>query len=350
MDRMVTTPEFVIGDRLVGAAHRPWVIPEIGINHEGDMDKARRMIDDAAAAGAEVVKFQSHSPADEMVPNDVVPANADVSIWDIISRCTLTWEQEAELKTYTEDRGLTYLSTPFSREAADHLHDLDVAAYKIGSGECNNLPLIDHIAGFGRPVILSTGMNDLASVARSVEVLRDHRVPFALLHCTSLYPTPRDKVRLGALAELREAFPDAVLGLSDHTLSNHVALAAVALGASILERHFTSDSTWPGPDIEISMTPDDLADLVQGSGWIHQALGGTKSVLAEEQPTIDFAYASVVTLRPVAAGEVLDRDNTWVKRPGTGEILAADLDRVLGAHATVDLPADHQVRWSDVAH
>jgi N-acetylneuraminate synthase len=191
-------------------------------------------------------------------------------------------------------------------------------------------------------------MNDLASIGRSVEVLRDHGVPFALLHCTSLYPTPRDKVRLGALAELREAFPDAVLGLSDHTLSNHVALAAVALGASILERHFTSDAAWPGPDIEISMTPDELADLVQGSTWIHQALGGTKSVLADEQPTIDFAYASVVTLRPVAAGEVLDRDNTWVKRPGTGEILAAELDRVLGSTATLDLPADHQVRWSDV--
>lgn len=345
---MVTTPELVIGDRRIGAAHRPWVIPEIGINHEGDMDKARRMIDDAAAAGAEVVKFQSHSPADEMVPNDVVPANADVSIWDIISRCTLTWEQEAELKAYAEGRGLTYLSTPFSREAADHLHDLDVAAYKIGSGECNNLPLIDHIAGFGRPVILSTGMNDLASIGRSVEVLRDHGVPFALLHCTSLYPTPRDKVRLGALAELREAFPDAVLGLSDHTLSNHVALAAVALGASILERHFTSDPAWPGPDIEISMTPDELADLVEGSAWIHEALGGTKSVLDEEQPTIDFAYASVVTLRPIAAGEVLDRDNTWVKRPGTGEILAADLNGVLGARATVDLPADHQLRWADV--
>jgi N-acetylneuraminate synthase len=345
---MVSEPELEIAGRRIGAAHAPWVIPEVGINHEGDMDKARRMIDDAAAAGAEVVKFQSHSPADEMVPNDVVPANADVSIWDIISRCTLTWDQERELKSYAEAQGLTYLSTPFSREAADHLHEMDVAAYKVGSGECNNLPLIDHIASFGRPVILSTGMNDLTSVGRSVEVLRDHRVPYALLHCTSLYPTPRDKVRLGALAELREAFPDAVLGLSDHTLSNHVALAAVALGASILERHFTSDATWPGPDIEISMTPKELADLVQGSRWVHEALGGSKSVLAEEQPTIDFAYASVVTLRQVAAGEVLDRDNTWVKRPGTGEILAAELDLVIGATATVDLPPDHQIRWSDV--
>ena len=345
---MVREPVLEIDGRPVGAAHPPLVVPEIGINHEGDMAKARRMIDDAADAGAEVVKFQSHSPADEMVRNDVVPANADESIWDIISRCTLTWDQEAELQAHARARGLTFLSTPFSREAADHLRELDVPAYKIGSGECNNLPLIDHIASFGRPIILSTGMNDLASVAASVDVIRDHGVPYALLHCTSLYPTPRDKVRLGALAELREAFPDAVLGLSDHTLSNHVALGAVALGASILERHFTSDPAWPGPDIEISMTPDELADLVVGSRYVHEALGGTKAVLPEEQPTIDFAYASVVTTAAVAAGTRLDRSNTWVKRPGTGPIPAADLERVLGTVAARDLPADHQVGWDDV--
>jgi len=341
-------PAFEIAGRPVGADHPPLVIPEIGINHEGDMAKARRMIDDAAAAGAEVVKFQSHSAADEMVPNDVVPANAEESIWDIISRCTLSWDQEAELRAHATDRGLIYLSTPFSREAADHLRDMDVPAYKIGSGECNNVPLIDHIAGFGRPVILSTGMNDIDSVGRSVEVLRDHGVPFALLHCTSLYPTPRDKVRLGAIAELRAAFPDAVVGLSDHTLSNHVALGAVALGASILERHFTSDMDWPGPDIEISMDPAALADLVNGSRWIHEALGGTKEILAEEQPTIDFAYASVVTLSPVRSGEVLDHTNVWVKRPGTGGILAIDLQRVVGRRARHDLPADHQIDWTDV--
>jgi N-acetylneuraminate synthase len=342
--------EFAIGERLVGPRHPPLVIPEIGINHEGDMSKARRMIDDAAAAGAEIVKFQSHSPADEMIPNDVVPANAEASIWDIISRCTLTWEQEGELKAHSEANGLTYLSTPFSREAVDHLQSIGVSAFKVGSGECNNVPLIDHIAGFGKPVILSTGMNDVASISKSVSVLRDHRVPFALLHCTSLYPTPRDKVRLGAIADLRDAFPDAVLGLSDHTLTNHVALAAVALGASILERHFTSDRNWPGPDIEISMTPEELADLVQGSRWVHEALGGSKGILPDEESTITFAYASVVTLRDIEAGEEFSRDNLWVKRPGTGEILAPDFERVVSGRARVALPSGHQLRWADVEH
>lgn len=344
----MNAPEIVIAGRRIGSGHAPYVIPEIGINHEGDMAKARRMVDDAAAAGAEVVKFQSHAPAEEMVPNDVVPANADESIWDVVSRCTLTWEQEAELKSYAETRGMVFLSTPFSRAAADHLHDLDVAAFKIGSGECNNLPLIDHIAGFGRPVILSTGMNDLGSISRSVDVLRNHGIPFALLHCTSLYPTPRHKMRLGALAEMSDRFPDAVIGLSDHTLSNHVALGAVALGASILERHFTSDRSWPGPDIEISMDPAELADLLNGSRWVHEALGGSKEVLPEEQSTIDFAYASVVTIRPVAAGEEFDLDNLWVKRPGTGAISAAELDLVLGARASRDLQVDLQLDWDDV--
>jgi N-acetylneuraminate synthase len=174
-------------------------------------------------------------------------------------------------------------------------------------------------------------------------------VPFALLHCTSIYPTPRRLVRLGAIAELRAAFPDAVVGLSDHTLTNHVALAAVALGASIVERHFTSDRRWPGPDIEISMTPPELADLVQGTRWVHEALGGTKSVLAEEQPTIDFAYASVVALRRIDEGEVFDDRNVWVKRPGTGEIAAGDLRLVLGARAARTVSADSQLRWDDVA-
>ena len=349
VNKTVNEPELIIAGRKIGAAYPPYVIPEIGINHEGDMGKARRMIDDAAVAGAEVVKFQSHSPADEMVPNDVIPANADVSIWEIISRCTLSWEQEQELKEYAEGQGLTYLSTPFSREAADHLQSMNVAAYKIGSGECNNLPLIDHIASFQKPVILSTGMNDLSSVARSVEIFHRHNTPYALLHCTSLYPTPRNKVRLGAIAELREAFPDAVLGLSDHTLSNHVAIAAVALGASILERHFTSDATWEGPDIEISMTPEGLRDLVSGSRWAHEALGGSKTILEEEQPTIDFAYASVVTLRQIEQGETFDSSNLWVKRPGTGEILAPAYDSVLGTCSARTLPADYQLRWSDVS-
>src|SRR5439155_10220606 len=229
------------------------MIAEGGINHEGDVGKARRMVENAHAAGAECVKFQCHVVDDEMVPNAVVPGNATESIWEIMSRCALGEAEERCLKALAESQGMIYLCTPFSRAAANRLEAMGVPAYKIGSGECNNYPLIRHIASFGKPVILSTGMNDLASIEPTVAILRQGGIPYALLHCTSLYPTPYAKVRLGALGELATRFPDAVLGLSDHSLGAYTCLAAVALGARVLEKHFTSDKSWPGPDIPISL-------------------------------------------------------------------------------------------------
>ena len=340
-----------IGARTVGDDAPPLVIAEIGINHEGDFNKARRMVDDAARAGCECVKFQCHVIDDEMIPaaGEVIPGNASESILAIMQRCALTDDQDRALKAYTEQLGMIYLSTPFSRAAADRLRRLGVQAYKIGSGECNNYPLVRHIAAFGKPVVLSTGMNDIESVRPSVDILRGAGVPFALLHCTSMYPTPYSKVRLGGITDLKTAFPDAVVGLSDHSLGNYTCLGAVALGARILERHFTSDKTWPGPDVPISMDPHELHDLVRGSHAVFEALGGRKTILGEEQPTIDFAYACVVTTRPIAKGETLSGDNTWVKRPGTGEIKAKDYERVLGRSAARTLPADTQVGWADLA-
>jgi N-acetylneuraminate synthase len=340
--------EFEIHGRKIGPAHPPLVIAEIGINHEGSLDKAVRMVDDALAAGCECVKFQYHVIEDEMIPNDVIPGNAKESIWDIMKRCALTRDEETRLKTYVESKGLLYLSTPFSRAAANELEALGVDWYKIGSGECNNYPLIRHVAAFGKPVILSTGMNDIASIRPAVDIFREAGVAFALLHCTSMYPTPYEKVRLGAIAELAEAFPDAVLGLSDHSLGPYTCFAAVPLGASILEKHFTSSYDWPGPDIPISVDPAQLSEMVKGSRAIHAALGGSKKILAEEQPTIDFAYACVVTTHPIKAGESFSADNIWVKRPGTGEIKAKDYESLFGKSAVRDLPVNAQVAWNDV--
>jgi N-acetylneuraminate synthase len=341
-------PEINIAGRRIGRAHPPLVIAEIGINHEGSIDKAIQLVDSAFAAGAECAKFQSHVIEDEMIPNDVVPGNTTETIWAIMERCALSEEEEIRVKRYVESKGMVFLSTPFSRAAADRLEQMEVPAYKIGSGECNNYPLVRHIASFGKPVILSTGMNDLTAIAPSVQILRDAGIPYALTHCTSIYPTPYDKVRLGALAQLTEAFPDAVIGLSDHSIGNFTCFAAVALGAAILEKHFTVDKTWPGPDVPISIDPVELRDLITGTRAVHSALGGGKTILPEEQPTIDFAYACVVTLADIAAGDVLTADNVWVKRPGTGEIKAVHYEALLGQRTTVGLPKNHQLRWSDV--
>ena len=346
---MTNTPGTLsIGARRVGPGERPLVIAELGINHDGDLDRMHRMIDDAADAGVECVKFQSHVVEDEMIPNDVVPGNADETIYGMMQRCALSATEEREVFAHAHERGMLALSTPFSRAAADRLAELDVPAFKIGSGECNNYPLVRHIASFGKPVLLSTGMNDVSTIRPSVELLRASGVPFALMHCTSMYPTPPEKVRLGGITELGEAFPDAVLGLSDHTTSIYACLGAVAVGAAVLERHFTSDLSWSGPDIPISSTPEEFARLIEGADVLGLARGGRKEILPEEQPTIDFAYACVVTTRPVGAGEEFTVDNLWVKRPGTGEVVAKHYDELLGRRASRDLPADVQVAWSDL--
>lgn len=344
-------PQITLAGRTIGPDFPPLVIAEIGINHEGDFAKAERMVRDAHAVGCECVKFQCHVVEDEMSPQakKVIPGNADVSIYEIMERCQLSEADERRLQALVESLGMIYLSTPFSRAAADRLESMDVPGYKIGSGECNNYPLVDHIASFGKPVILSTGMNSMANVARSVEILRARRVPFGLMHTTSMYPTPPEKVRLGAMVELREAFPDAVVGLSDHTLTIYPCLGAVALGASMLERHYTSDKAWPGPDVFLSMDPAEMRQLIEGSRLIHKALGGTKAILPEEQVTIDFAYASCVTIAPLKKGEAFTKANLWVKRPGTGEILAEHFEGLLGKTVTRDIGPDTQLTWDMVA-
>ena len=342
--------EMQINNRKIGEAHPPFVIAEIGINHEGSMDKAKQMILDAHKEGAECVKFQSHVIEDEMSPlaKKVIPGHTVESIYEIMDRCAFSEEQEKELKKLVEDLGMIYLCTPFSRAAADRLEKLGVPAYKIGSGECNNYPLIKHIASFKKPIILSTGMNDLKSIAKSVEILEKAETPYALLHCTSLYPTPYDKVRLNAINEMKEAFPNAILGLSDHSLGNYTCFGAIPFGAAILEKHFTSDKSWPGPDVAISINPQELRELINGSKAIHQALKGEKEILEEEQPTIDFAYATAVTIKDIKEGEEYTMDNLWVKRPGTGEIKAVDFENILGKKATKDILKDTHLRWADI--
>lgn len=341
--------EIVIAGRCIGVDHPPFVIAEVGINHEGDYSKAIQMVDAAAAAGADCVKFQCHITEEEMIPTDMTPGEiSKEKLWDIIKRCELTAEEERNIQTYCSEKGILYLSTPFSRAAADRLQAMGVPGFKIGSGECNNYPLLDHIASFRKPIILSTGMNDLDSVAEAVRTIQTHDCPVMLMHCTSMYPTPYGKVRLGAIGDLQRRFGIPV-GLSDHSLGIYTCLGAVALGACALEKHFTITRNWPGPDVPISIEPQELSEMVKGARAIWEARGGRKTILHEEQPVIDFAYATVVTIRPVAKGEVFSRDNIWVKRPGTGPIKAKDFEAVLGKRATRRLPAHTHVAPDDIA-
>ncbi len=343
-------PFFEIAGRKIGYDYAPLVIAEIGINHEGSLETAKAMVDAAFGAGVEVVKHQTHIVEDEMssAAKNTIPGNADVSIYEIMRRCSLNEVDELALKNYVESKGMIFISTPFSRAAADRLHKWNVPAYKIGSGECNNYPLLNHIASFGKPIILSTGMNTIESVAKAVAIFKKHNVLYALLHTTNLYPTPNKLVRLSAMVELQNNFADAVVGLSDHTLTNHACLGAVALGASILERHFTDSMNRPGPDIICSMDPKACKELIEGSKILHQQRGGVKGPADEEQVTIDFAFATICSIKSIKKGETFTKENIWVKRPGKGGILAEEFENVLGKTASKNIDVDVQILWEDI--
>lgn len=342
---------FAIGERYISDEDLTFIIAEIGINHGGDLSVAKKMVESARRAGAEVIKHQTHIVEDEMaaVARKIVPENADVSIYELMERCCLNLDEEVELKAYTEELGMIYLSTPFSRKAADFLMEIGVPAFKIGSGECNNYPLVEHIANFGRPIILSTGMNDLKTIKPAVKIMEEHKTPYALLHCVNIYPTPPSLLRLGAISDLRENFPNAEVGFSDHSVGNYASFAAVGLGANIIERHYTDHFSRSGPDISCSIDEAGLRDIILGCEVVRRARGGCKEKVAEEKLTEDFAYATVVTISSIKKGEKFDKTNVWVKRPGTGGIPAAKYWDILGATATRDIQTDEQLFECDYA-
>jgi N-acetylneuraminate synthase len=348
---VLKNPMLKIRGRKIGYDYDPVVIAEIGINHQGSLSVAKKMVDAAIGAGAEIIKHQTHIIDDEMssLAKKTIPGNTDKSIYDVMSECALNENDERELMDYTQSQGATFISTPFSRAAVDRLERFNVPAYKIGSGECNNYPLLSYIAKLGKPVILSTGMNDLESVRKAVTIFRKYQIPFALLHTTNLYPTPPHLVRLGAMSELQEAFPEAVIGLSDHTTDNMACLGAVALGASILERHFTDSMEREGPDIICSMDSGALRELIAGTKILKLERGGDKqNLLPEEQVTREFAFATVVAIRPIREGELFSEKNLWVKRPGVGQIAAEHYENLLGKYSARNIDIDEHVSWEDV--
>lgn len=342
---------FQIDTRSVGPDFPPLVVAEIGINHNGDLEQAKKLVDSASAAGAEVIKHQTHIPDAEMSleARKVIPGNADISIYDVIKNCSLSLEDERELANYVRAKGVIYMSTPFSFEALDFLETIDVPAYKIGSGECNNYPLVEAIASRKKPVIMSTGMNSIQSIAPSVEIFRKYKTPYALMHCTNLYPTPDKLIRLNSILDLRAAYPDAVMGLSDHSLTNYPCLASVALGAAILERHFTDTKLRVGPDIICSMTPEELSELISGSKIIFEATQGSKFPVKEEDVTIAFAFASVVATKNLSVGHLITREDITLKRPNGGDFGPREFLNLIGNKVATEIKANTQISRSQIS-
>ncbi len=339
-----------IDNKKIGKDYSPVLIAELGINHSGDINLAIDFARKAIENGADIIKNQTHIVSDEMSKEakNVIPQNSNKSIYQIMKDCSLSAEDEYKLKKYVESKGSIFISTPFSRAAADRLNKMDVKAFKIGSGECNNYPLIEHIAKFKKPMIVSTGMNNIESVKKTGRILDKFNIKYALLHCTNIYPTPPKLVRLGGILELEKNFKNAVIGYSDHTTSNLACIAALSIGASIIERHFIDNKRRKGPDIINSMNPKELNELYVMSKEIFKMRGGKKEAAKEEGGTIKFAFATLVAIKNIKKGEKFNKNNIWVKRPGTGEILAEHYNDIIGRISTCDIEYDDHIKVKDI--
>ena len=342
-----------ISHRHIGYEHEPVFVAELGINHNGNLKTAFEIVDMAKECGVEILKHQTHVIEDEMssAAKKVIPGNSTKSIYEIMEECSLNEEDEKELMQYVLSKDMIFISTPFSRAAADRLEKFNVPAYKIGSGECNNYPLIEHVAKFKKPIILSTGMNTIETIKPAVEIFEKEQIDYALMHTTNLYPTPYHLVRLGALNQLKSDFPNAVIGLSDHTDNNYSAYGALALGASIIEKHFVDSKKRPGPDISCSVEPNDVKKIIEASKILFKERGGNKNkLIPEEKVTSDFAYATVVAIKDIKENEILNMENIWVKRPGSGKILAKDFKSLLGKKVNKNIPKDKHLNPDDISN
>ncbi|MCB7128042.1 MAG: N-acetylneuraminate synthase family protein [Candidatus Brocadiales bacterium] len=335
-----------IGDSLVGSGHKPYIIAEAAINHQGEFEIAEKMVYIAHALGADAIKFQIHILENEMLREAPQSDNFAEPLYDTLDKTNLTVDEHRRLKGLCEILGIIYLCTPFSRDGADILEELGVVAFKIGSGELTNLPLQEHIARKGKPMIISTGMSTIDEVRETVELVKSLGTLFMLTHCVSAYPTPYNIVNLGVIQRYTDLFQVPV-GLSDHSRGIYTALGAVARGACLIEKHFTLDKLQKGPDHPVSIEPHELADLVKGVDAIFQALGDERRIFEQEEQIVAWARESVVSEKEIKKGSVITEDMVWVKRPspGPGVLPAKDLRKVIGKMAKVDIPKDIQIKW-----
>ncbi len=347
MGTPMETETISIAGRKVGAGQPVLVIAEACDNHMGDMAVAREMIRRARLAGADAIKFQHHLPDEEMLPDVPMSDNFEEPLYEFLKRNALTLGQHRELKSHCESVGITYLCTPFSWKAAEEINALGVTAFKIGSGEMTDIPTLTRIAGFGKPMIVSTGMATFEEIDRTYEALVDAGAPLVLMNCISEYPPAYEDVNLGVIGRMIERYGRAVIGHSDHTPDLYTCFAAVALGARVVEKHVILDKRTPGPDQSVSIDFRDLGQLVDGIRKVEAAMGDTKAVHGREESIREWAFRSVVSTRAIEADETLTQDMVWSKRPGTG-IPAHRMGELIGRKACRDIPANTLLKWSDL--
>ncbi len=327
-----------------------YIIAEIGCNHNGDVQLARQMVDEAVACGVDAVKFQTFK-ADKLISRyapkadyqKVTTGTADSQL-EMTRRLELSFEEYLELRDYCQEKGVDVFSTPFDQESLDFLISTDMPVYKIPSGEITNLPYLEKIGQQGKKVILSTGMATLEEIQQAVMILRENGTQdLSILHCTTEYPTPYGALNLNVITTLKQAFPGVTIGYSDHSIGYEVPIAAAAIGAQVIEKHFTLDQNMPGPDHKASATPDVLKRLVKGVRIVEEAMGRfEKTPEAVEEKNKIVARKSVVALKPIAKGDIFSTENITVKRPGNGISPMAWYD-ILGKVAEADFDEDQVI-------
>ncbi len=332
---------------------RVWIIGEIGVNHNGDINIAKRLIKVAKEAGVDAVKFQSFNPEKTKIKSTPYAGyqeqNAKYkSSYEMSMKLKLTYENHVELKKYCDEIGIDFLSTGFDNDSVDTLESLNVKYHKISSGEINNFPLIKYVSMKQKPIILSTGMADLSEIDECVRYIKKfNNEELYILHCVSLYPTDFDKVNLNFIKTLQSAF-DAKIGFSDHTLGIEADIAAVALGAKMIEKHITLDKSMDGPDHKASLNPEELKHMVSAIRNVEKALGCTHKVLCEEEIEMrNISRRSIVINENINKGEKFTVDNLAIKKPGTG-LSSKYLNVVIGRTVTRDLIKDEILTWDMV--
>lgn len=340
-----------IGNRKIGPDYEPLIIAEIATNHYGDLAVAKDIVDVARSAGIEVIKHQTHIPEKELSPlaKEIMIESVNSNLYDWTIKCSLDEDDEKALQAYVESKGMIFISAPFSFEAVDRLERMDIAAYRISSTQMNNYPLVEYIASKKRPILLSTGMNDIPNIKKAVDIIKKYHNEFALMHCTNIYPTPADKVRLHAIDELKEAFPGVVLGLSDHTLNNNSAYAAMTLGVSIIEKHFTDSKRRIDQDTEWAMTKSEAIELISFSREIDDMKKGEKNnILEEEKDVMDMYFNTIVTTRKIRKGSIITREKITTKGPNKIGIKAEDMHKILWKKANKDIEENSHIEWEDI--
>lgn len=339
--------DLVIAGRTLRRDGPAFIVAEGCDNHLGSMDTAREMIRQAKLAGADAIKFQHHLADEEMLPDVPMSDNFKEPLYDFLKRNALTLDQHRELKACCERTGIHYMCTPFSYKAAEELATIGVDVFKIGSGEMTDIPSLVKMSRLGRPLILSTGMCTIEEVQDTHDALTAAGTRFALMHCVSEYPPVYEDLNLHVIDLFLDRFPEVVIGHSDHSPDIYTCFAAVTLGARIIEKHVILDKRQPGPDQSVSIDMRDLAALVDGIRKIEAALGYEKAVHERERPIREWAFRSVVAVRPIRRGQIIEEGMLWTKRPGTG-IPSKRLPELLGRRATGDIAVNTQIKWEHV--